>query len=241
MILTAPGRDPDGPNSGIRFLPRVVDGKSHIWPRVEVSRLRKPVAGQPRHPLPREAILLAAAPQRAVPEPYHVAMECGDRRTVRGNRVIGKVASNDLCQPTSLFGYWLVHALTQFLLCLRELRTHAIAPTLAMNEELTVARLPANEDKAQERGRAAVPANVAKGSLIRRGFTANACLLRGSGTVNARRTRSLAHAPAASNCCRSSTGPFRGYDPGGTTAFEIYVTETKKLERLSGYSGVTSR
>jgi len=76
-------------------------------------------------------------------------------------------------------------------------------------------------------GRAAVPANVAKGSLIRRGFTANACLLRGSGTVNARRTRSPAHAPAASNCCRSSTGPFRGYDPGGATAFEIYVTETK--------------
>src|SRR5262249_45491495 len=75
--------------------------------------------------------------------------------------------------------------------------------------------------------RAAVPANVAKGSLIRRGFTANACLLRGSGTVNARRTRSLAHAPAASNCCRSSTGSFRGYDPGGATAFEIYVTETK--------------
>src|SRR5262249_21911854 len=150
VIAHRPRTDPDGPNSGIRFLPRVVDGKSHIWPGVEVSRLRKPVAGQPRHPLPREAILLAAAPQRAVPEPCHVAMECGDRRTVRGNRVIGKVASDDLCQPTSLFGYWLVHALTQFLLYLRELRTHAIAPTLAMNEELTVARLPANEDKAQE-------------------------------------------------------------------------------------------
>src|SRR5215472_4297484 len=28
-------------------------------------------------------------------------------------------------------------------------------------------------------------------------------------------------------CCRSSTGSFRGYDPGGATAFEIYVTETK--------------
>jgi len=83
-----------------------------------------------------------------------------------------------------------------------------------------------------------VPANVAKGSLIRRGFTANACLLRGSGTVNARRTRSLAHAPAASNCCRSSTGPFRGYDPGGATAFEIYVTETKKLERLPDILGL---
>jgi len=83
-----------------------------------------------------------------------------------------------------------------------------------------------------------VPANVAKGSLIRRGFTANACLLRGSGTVNARRTRSLAHAPAASNCRRSSTGSFRGYDPGGATAFEIYVTETKKLERLPDILGL---
>ena len=101
VIAHRPRTDPDGPNSGIRFLSRVFDGKSHIWPGVEVSTLRKPVAGQPRHPLPREAILLTAAPQRAVPEPCHVAMECGDRRAVRGNRVIGKVASNDLCQPTS--------------------------------------------------------------------------------------------------------------------------------------------
>jgi len=55
--------------------------------------LREPVAGQPLHPLPREAIFLAAAPKRAVPEPYYIAMECGDRRAVRGNRVIGKVTS----------------------------------------------------------------------------------------------------------------------------------------------------
>src|SRR5262249_42644048 len=118
-----------------------------MWPGVEVARLREPVVGQSRHPFPRETVFLATAPERAMPEPYHIAMECDDRRAVRRNSVIGKVASDDLSQPTSLFGYRLVHTLAQLLLDLRELRLHAVAPTLTMHEELTVARLTANEDE----------------------------------------------------------------------------------------------
>src|SRR5262249_15178730 len=83
----APRADPDGPNSGIRFLPRVFDVKAHIWPGMEVARLRKPVARQSLHPLPRETILLAPTPKRAMPDPYHVAAESGYARAVRGNRV----------------------------------------------------------------------------------------------------------------------------------------------------------
>jgi hypothetical protein len=37
--------------------------------------LREKVIGQPRHPLPREAVLLTAAPQRAQPEAPDVVAE----------------------------------------------------------------------------------------------------------------------------------------------------------------------
>src|SRR5262249_39836837 len=140
--------DPDGPNSGIRFLPRVFDGETHLWPGVEVSRLREPVCSEAMRPFPREPVFLAAAPKRAIPHPYHVAMERSDRRAVRGNRVISEVASDDLPQPTSLFGYRLMHALAQLLLDLGELRPHAVAPGLTLYDELTSMRLAADEDKA---------------------------------------------------------------------------------------------
>src|SRR5262245_64657205 len=93
---------------------------------MKVARLREPVVGQSRHPFPRGPVFLAAPPKRAMPEPYHVAAESADTRAVRGNRVIGKVAPDDLPQPTSLLGYRLVHALTQLLLDLLEFRLHAV-------------------------------------------------------------------------------------------------------------------
>src|SRR6516162_8452769 len=104
---------------------------------MEVARLREPVVGQARHPLPRETVFLTTPPKRAVPEPYHVAAESADTRSVRGNRVIGKVTPDDLRQPTSLLGYRLMHALTQLLLDLREPRPHAVTSAPTMYEELT--------------------------------------------------------------------------------------------------------
>ena len=115
---------------------------------MKVAGLREPVVGQSRHPFPREPVFLTAPPKRAMPEPYHVAAECADTRAVRGNRVIGKVAPDDLSQPTSLLGYRLMHALTQLLLDLLEFRLHAVAPALSMYEELAPERLSADEEKA---------------------------------------------------------------------------------------------
>src|SRR5262249_50308919 len=59
---------------------------------------------------------------------------------------IGEVASDDLPQPTSLFGDRLMHTLAQLLLDLGELRPHAVAPALSVDEELTPARLTADEE-----------------------------------------------------------------------------------------------
>src|SRR5215510_9502846 len=112
---------------------------------MEVARLRKPVVGQSRHPFPRETVFLATPPERAVPEPYHVAAESADARAVRGNRVVDKVAPDDLRQPTSLLGYRLMHTLAQFLLDLLEFHLHAIASGFPFNQELTLARASADE------------------------------------------------------------------------------------------------
>ena len=64
--------------------------------------------------------------------------------------MIGKVAPDDLRQPTSLFGYRLVHALAQLLLDLGEFCPHAIASALSMYEELAPSRLTADKGKTQE-------------------------------------------------------------------------------------------
>src|SRR5262245_12314373 len=117
---------------------------------MKVAGLREPVVGQSRHPFPREPVFLAAPPKRAMPEPYHVAAESADTRAVRGNRVVGKVAPDDLRQPTSLLGYRLMHALAQLLLDLLEFHLHAIASGLSLYDKLASMRLAADEDKTQE-------------------------------------------------------------------------------------------
>ena len=74
-MLSAPRTDPDGPNSGIRLLPRVFDVKAHVGPRVKDVRLGEPVIGELRHTLPCEAVFLAASPKRSSPEVGHVVPE----------------------------------------------------------------------------------------------------------------------------------------------------------------------
>ena len=67
--------DPDEPNSSIRLLPWVFDGEALIGPGMKDAGSGKPVVGQFRHSIPREAILLAAAPERSTPEVGHVMPE----------------------------------------------------------------------------------------------------------------------------------------------------------------------
>jgi hypothetical protein len=57
-----------GPDSGIRLLPRVFDGEALFGSGRKDARRGKPAVGQFRHPIPREAVLLAAPPKRSTPE-----------------------------------------------------------------------------------------------------------------------------------------------------------------------------
>ena len=66
VIAGRPRTKPYGPErSGIRLPPWVFDGEALIWPRMKYLRFWESVTSQSPHPFPREAMLLAASPQRA--------------------------------------------------------------------------------------------------------------------------------------------------------------------------------
>src|SRR6195256_2891860 len=110
-IAGHPRTDPDGPDSSIRLLPWVFDGEALIGPGVKDARRGKPGVGQFRHPIPREAVFLAAPPKRSTPEVGHVMPERRERPAICGYRIIGEVACNDLPQTVSLSWDSLVHSL----------------------------------------------------------------------------------------------------------------------------------
>src|SRR5437879_9260343 len=94
----------------------VCDGETLIRIRMKDSRLGNPVGGQPVHPLPREAILLAAPPQRSQPNALHVIVECFQRSSVSRHCVVGEEACDRLPDPSPLLGDWLMHPPPQLFL-----------------------------------------------------------------------------------------------------------------------------
>ena len=86
------------------------DGEANAWPWMKDLRLREKIIGQPCHPLPREAVLLTASPQRARPEAPDMVSEGAECRGISRHGVMRKIAPNDLRQPTPLFGDCLVHS-----------------------------------------------------------------------------------------------------------------------------------
>ena len=67
-------------------------------------RFGEPVVGEPRDPLPCHAVLLTAAPERALPEFGDKEAERVERQTVCRHRMVVKVSGDDLSQPFSLTG-----------------------------------------------------------------------------------------------------------------------------------------
>jgi hypothetical protein len=82
VIADRPRPNPCERDSRTRLPPWVHDGEALVRVWMKDSRLREPVGGQPVHPLPREAVLLATPPQRAHPDALHVIVECSQRSSV---------------------------------------------------------------------------------------------------------------------------------------------------------------
>src|SRR5215813_2066359 len=92
------------PLSRIRLPPWVCDGEAIARPRMKDDRFREPGLRPLRHPYPRDAILVAATPQRAPPEVDDMVLEHGQCTGVGRHCVIAEVATNDVPQPFPLSG-----------------------------------------------------------------------------------------------------------------------------------------
>src|SRR3982074_1267564 len=149
-LLTAPRPNPCRRDSRTRLPPWVHDGETLVRIRMKDSRLREPVGGQPVHPLPREAVLLATPPQRSQPDALHVIVDCSQRSSVGRHCVIGEEASDHLLEPSPLLRDRLMHPPSQFLLDLPERCPHAIAPCCPFDKELSTAVAFTDEGKAEK-------------------------------------------------------------------------------------------
>ena len=64
--------------------------------------------------------------------------------------MVGEIASDNLLQPSSLFGDWLVHPLPQFSFNLPERCPHTVASGLPLKQKIALARFSANEGETKE-------------------------------------------------------------------------------------------
>src|SRR5919205_3528756 len=126
------------------------DGEASAGPRMENVRFGEPGGRKSGDPFPCGVILLSAPPQRAQPLLTDMVSERFERAARRRHREVVIVAGDDGAQPFPLFGYRLMHALSQPLFDRPELRPHAVAPGLAFDQERAPAALAADEGEAQE-------------------------------------------------------------------------------------------
>jgi hypothetical protein len=115
---------------------------------VKDTGVREKVGRQLLDPFPREAIRLAAAPKHVSPETGGGESEGPECARVRWHYVIGKEAGDDLPQSPPLLGNRLMHASPQLPFNLLQLRLHAIALALPLEEEVSSARLAALKGEA---------------------------------------------------------------------------------------------
>ena len=146
----APRTVPSERYSRTGLLLRVSGGKPVLRPRVKDPWFGEPVVDKLRCPPPLETILLASSPERFHPKALNVVEECTKHPSVGRDRMVGKVASDDLSQPSPLFRDRLVSTSSQFPLDLFELGPQAIAPGLPSDDEIPKATATAYQGEAQK-------------------------------------------------------------------------------------------
>src|SRR5206468_6694522 len=112
-------------------------------PRIRVTdtRGRKPAVHVAVEPLRREAVRLAAAPERATPQSPHGFTEGDDSPAVQRHAEIADVPGHDGAQIRALLRDGLVHASAQLDLQFPELALHAFPHRLSKHDELSSTRL----------------------------------------------------------------------------------------------------
>ena len=124
---------------------------------MEHARLRKPALSQGEDTLPGDRALLAAAAKCLPPVPYHSFPEYAETVQVPRYRIVVEVALHDRFEPLAGLAHRIVHTLTELLLNLPQLRSHAFADRLAPHRKPPYPILPADVREAEEIERVGFP------------------------------------------------------------------------------------
>src|SRR6267154_626644 len=104
-------------------------------------RQRQPASDEAPHAIPKDAAVLAAPRQRAVPEPRYLESKEPQRRCVHGHSVIADVSTHHRLQPLALFGDGFVHPSLKFGFHLVQLRLQPFAYRLPQHRKPSIAPL----------------------------------------------------------------------------------------------------
>src|ERR1700719_591713 len=105
------------------------------------GRQRQPASDEAPHAIPKDAAVLAAPRQRAVPEPPYLEPKEPQRVWVQGHSVIPDVSTHHRLQPLALFGDGFVHASLKLGFHLVQLRLQSLAYRLPQHREPSVTPL----------------------------------------------------------------------------------------------------
>src|SRR6266851_1146327 len=115
------------------------------------SRQWQPTVDEAPHAVPKDASVLAASRQRAMPEPSHLEPKDPQRVLVQGHSVVPDVSTHHRLQPFALVGDGFVHASLKFGFHLVQLRLQSLAYRLPQHRKPPIAPLlHADVRKAQE-------------------------------------------------------------------------------------------
>ena len=92
---------------------------------MEHARLRKPSVSQGKGTLPGDRAFLAAAAKCPPPMPNEPSPEYAETVEVPRHRIVVEVALHDRFEPLSGLAHGIMHSLTELLLDLPQLRSHA--------------------------------------------------------------------------------------------------------------------
>src|SRR5260370_4103772 len=102
------------------------------------DRRRQQASDEAPHAIPKDAAVLAAPRQRAMPEPPHLEAEKPQRRCVHGHSVIPDVSTHHRLQPLALFRDGFVHTSLKFGFHLIQLRLQPFAYRLPQHREPSI-------------------------------------------------------------------------------------------------------
>src|ERR1017187_5369820 len=126
-----------------------------MW--VEHAWARKPALGYCKHALPRQLTLLAAAAKNVPPHANHAFPEHAEAVQISGYCVVVEVALQDCAEPFASVRHGVVHARTELLLDLSQLRPHTLADRHAPYGKTSVPAFSANVRKARKSNVSGLP------------------------------------------------------------------------------------